>query len=109
MSEPLSAARVLELAAKWSRLHAKPQWRDRMDECLTGLSESDARRVVLCGQRMAAGLPPKVLPAETPTKEGVKNNGNTTSKTTKATARRKRDTTAKPGAQAVETKTSVGA
>jgi hypothetical protein len=33
-----------------------------MDTVLDGLSEADQRRVYLCGQRIAAGMSPKVIP-----------------------------------------------
>jgi hypothetical protein len=48
------------LARKWADLHANPKQRDKMDEILAGLSEDEARRVVLCGQRIAAGLEPRI-------------------------------------------------
>ena len=54
---------VKDRAAKWARLHRKPETRSKMDTCLAGISDADQRRVYLCGQRIAAGLPAKVIPA----------------------------------------------
>jgi hypothetical protein len=59
---PTPQDRLLLLAAKWADLHAARRTRERMDEILAGLSEADARRVILCGQRIAAGLPPRIAP-----------------------------------------------
>jgi hypothetical protein len=61
----LTDEEVIDRAAKWARLHRNEKRRDRMDECLDGLSKADQRRVYLCGQRIAGGLPPKVIPAAT--------------------------------------------
>jgi hypothetical protein len=52
--------RVRELAQQWADLHAKPKQRDKMDELLAGLPEPMQRKVILCGQRIAAGLSPKI-------------------------------------------------
>lgn len=65
MSKTLTDEEVLDRAERWARFHRKPETRSRMDECLKGLSQADQRRVYLCGQRVATGLAPKVLPAET--------------------------------------------
>jgi len=54
-------AGLVILARKWAELHVKPKTRDQMDDVLTGLSDADARRVILCGQRIAAGLTPKIV------------------------------------------------
>lgn len=54
---------VKDRAAKWARLHRKPETRSKMDTALEGISQADQRRVYLCGQRIAAGLPAKVIPA----------------------------------------------
>lgn len=54
---------VIEYARRWAKLHANPKLRGRMDNVIDGLSEEDARRVVLCGQRIAGGLTIKVVPA----------------------------------------------
>lgn len=54
---------VKDRAAKWARLHRKPETRTKMDECLAGISQADQRRVYLCGQRIAAGMDAKVIPA----------------------------------------------
>lgn len=63
MKKPLTDDEVRERAGKWARLHRKPETRSRMDACLEGISKADQRRVYLCGQRIAAGLSPKVIPA----------------------------------------------
>jgi hypothetical protein len=57
-----SEDRLLSLARRWADLHSKPKQRDKMDEILVGLSEAEARRVILCGQRIASGLTPKIAP-----------------------------------------------
>lgn len=54
---------VIEYARRWAKLHANPKLRGRMDNVIEELSEEDARRVVLCGQRIAGGLSIKVIPA----------------------------------------------
>ncbi len=48
-------------AQRWADLHANPKTRSKMDEQIAGLTNGDARLVVLEGQRLAAGLPPKHL------------------------------------------------
>jgi hypothetical protein len=50
---------LLAKAQRWADLHANPKTRSKMDELLTGLTTEDAHRVVLNGQRIAAGLQPK--------------------------------------------------
>jgi len=50
---------LLQKAQRWADLHANPKTRSKMDELLTGLTTEDAHRVVLNGQRIAAGLQPK--------------------------------------------------
>jgi len=87
MAEAITNERVVELAERWARLHATPKLRGRMDAVVEDLSESDARRVILCGQRIAGGLPAKVLPAEV---ERKPDNGKSSSK-----PKRKRTDTAK--------------
>lgn len=54
---------VKDRASKWARLHRKPETRSKMDTCLEGISQADQRRVYLCGQRIAAGMDAKVIPA----------------------------------------------
>ena len=54
---------VKDRAAKWARLHRKPETRSKMDTVLEGISQADQRRVYLCGQRIAAGMDAKVIPA----------------------------------------------
>lgn len=46
-------------AKRWAELHANPKTREKMDTQLEGLNERDQRRVVLNGQRIAAGFMPK--------------------------------------------------
>ena len=77
---------VLDRAGKWARFHRKPETRNRMDECLEGISKADQRRVYLCGQRIAAGIAPKVLPAPASNKET--SNGKTKPKAKQAAKRR---------------------
>jgi hypothetical protein len=57
--------RVVTLAKQWAELHANRKTRDKMDDLLDGLSEQMQRKVVLCGQRIASGLPIKIA-ADTP-------------------------------------------
>jgi hypothetical protein len=59
----LSDDEVLSRAQDWAHLHPKPTTRNKMDEVLSGLSTADQRRVYLCGQRIAGGLKPRVIPA----------------------------------------------
>ena len=54
-------AKIRALAQKWAELHAKPKQRDKMDELLANLSPETQRKIVLCGQRIAAGLSPKIV------------------------------------------------
>lgn len=100
MKEPLTNEQVASRAQSWARMHANPNYRDKMDTVLEGLSEADQRRVYLCGQRMAAGLPLKVIPAEPTRKEGQ--NGNTD----KGNKRRKAAVVG--GTEAAKAKVSVG-
>jgi hypothetical protein len=60
--KPLSDADIITLARHWARLHAKPSLRGAMDDLLKELPEPVQRKVILCGQRIAAGLPPKIAP-----------------------------------------------
>lgn len=53
---------IIGYAHQWAELHAKPKTREKMDELIADLPEPIARKVVLCGQRIAAGLPPKIAP-----------------------------------------------
>lgn len=48
-------------AQRWADYHANPKTRDKMDELLVGLTTDDQCRVVLDGQRLAAGMPMKYL------------------------------------------------
>lgn len=61
-AKELTAEEVIDRAKKWARLHRNEKTRSRMDECLDGISEADQRRVYLCGQRIVAGMPIKVIP-----------------------------------------------
>lgn len=103
MKAPLTDDEVIDRAKKFARLHKHEKTRGRMDECLAGLSEADARRVYLCGQRIAGGLTIKVIPSAVTTKEGGKDtHGNNDSKATKATARRERHPATKQGAKSAK-------
>jgi hypothetical protein len=62
----LTNEQVVERARDWAQLHSKEKTRSKMDEVLEGLSSADQRRVYLCGQRIAAGLSAKVIPAAQP-------------------------------------------
>jgi hypothetical protein len=61
--KPLSDEEVIDRASKWARFHSNIKFRSRMDEVLSDLDEAEQRRVYLCGQRIAAGLTTKVIPA----------------------------------------------
>jgi hypothetical protein len=76
-------------AQRWALLHKKPENRTKMDDVLSGITAEDKRRVYLCGQRMAAGLPLKVIPATTPTEEktDAKKNDNRQPRPAKSGAR----------------------
>jgi hypothetical protein len=52
---------LIEKARAWAELHADPHTRGAMDKVLNGLSAADQRKVVLCGQRIAAGLSVKLV------------------------------------------------
>jgi hypothetical protein len=65
---------IIDRAERWARFHSKPNLRNRMDECLEGITDADQRRVYLCGQRIAAGLKAKVADF-TPPKEERKTDG----------------------------------
>ena len=54
---------VIERARDWANYHKNPKTRDKMDEALEGICVADQRRVYLCGQRIAAGMTAKVIPA----------------------------------------------
>jgi hypothetical protein len=89
---------VLDRAKVWAHLHAKPQTRDKMDQVLDGLSSADQRRVYLCGQRIAGGLKPRVIPAPAQPKERS-HNGKTTNdqaKTKRSASDSAQPSTAKP-------------
>lgn len=62
-AKDLTTEEVIDRAKKWARLHRNQNTRAKMDECLAGISTADQRRVYLCGQRIATGLPIKVVPA----------------------------------------------
>ena len=68
-AKSLTTEEVLDRANRWARMHKLVKYRDKMDDLLIGLSDEDQRRVVLCGQRISGGLPPKVIPASTNGKE----------------------------------------
>lgn len=57
---PLTDAQIIDLAREWARLHENPKTRDKMDAVIEGLSGADARRIYLCGQRIRAGLTPRI-------------------------------------------------
>jgi hypothetical protein len=96
----LTEEEVAARAQRWARFHGNIKYRDKMDEVLEGLSKADQRRVYLCGQRMVAGLPLKVLPAATG-KEA------TSAKANKAEGRQ--PATAGGGSGANQKQASVGA
>lgn len=74
-TETLTDDEVVSRAERWARLHSNQKLRGRMDAVLEGLTDEDQRRVYLCGQRMVAGLPLKVVPAiERNTNNGKKTN-----------------------------------
>jgi hypothetical protein len=56
---------VIDRAQRWARLHANPKLRGRMDTLLEDASEEDQRRIRLLGQRIAAGMSIKLVPAAT--------------------------------------------
>jgi hypothetical protein len=70
----LTDEEVVDLAKKWARFHRNPKTRARMDECLEGISKADQRRVYLCGQRVACGMDPKVIPAPASNQQKGKEN-----------------------------------
>lgn len=57
---PLTDPQIIDFAWQWVRLHANPKTRDEMDELVKDLSPADSRRVILCGQRLSAGLSPRI-------------------------------------------------
>jgi hypothetical protein len=59
--ERLTDEEIVERAREWARLHLDPMTRAKMDAVLIGLSPADQRKVVLCGQRIAGGLEPKIF------------------------------------------------
>ena len=69
--EILNDDQVRARAQRWALLHKLPKNRGKMDEILADLSEADQRRVYLCGQRISAGMTPKVVPAEETGKETI--------------------------------------
>jgi hypothetical protein len=95
MSAPnLTDDEVINRAERWARLHANPKYRDKMDALLEDLSEVDQRRVRLCGQRIAGGLKPKVLPAATSERSNSYGNNTNNAKRGKANgAGRRAETT----------------
>jgi len=58
--QPNKDQQLIERARKWAQLWRNPKTRSRMDEALKGLSKPDERKVVLCGQRISAGLAPRI-------------------------------------------------
>jgi len=56
----LTDAQIIERANKWAKLHEDPATRPQMDKVIAPLSVNDARRVILCGQRIRGGLKPKI-------------------------------------------------
>jgi hypothetical protein len=56
---------VAERAQRWARFHSNAKYRSKMDSVLADLNDDDERRVRLCGQRMANGLPLKIIPSAT--------------------------------------------
>jgi hypothetical protein len=52
---------VIQRAQEWALLHFNRQY-NAMDKVLEGISVADQRRVYLCGQRIRAGMKPKVIP-----------------------------------------------
>jgi hypothetical protein len=58
--EPLIAEQVVKRAQQWAEFSRSSSDREKMDDVLVGISEDDRRRVILCGQRLAAGLPAKL-------------------------------------------------
>lgn len=57
---PLTDEQIIDRARDWAHLHTDPQTRPQMDKIIDGLSPADARRVVLCGQRVRAGLSARI-------------------------------------------------
>jgi hypothetical protein len=57
---PLTDVQIIDRARDWAQLHADPKTRDKMDDIIKGLSAADSRRVILCGQRIRAGLTPRI-------------------------------------------------
>ena len=99
----ISNDEVKDRAEKWVRFYRNLKWRNRMDEALAGLSDEDARRVYLCGQRMAGGLALKILPATTEERSEPDNGNNPAdSNKPKATRGRKRTDAAKQSAQSAQ-------
>ena len=82
-SKDLTTEEVIDRAKKWARLHRNQNTRSRMDECLAGISNADQRRVYLCGQRIATGLPIKVVPAANQEKGVEANDTNRSTKNRK--------------------------
>jgi hypothetical protein len=98
----LTDDQVAERAQRWAILHKQEKNRAKMDAVLDDLSEADARRVYLCGQRMVGGLPLKVIPADN------KNGKEKTNAETKK-HRGKRPNAADKSATGIESKIPVGA
>jgi hypothetical protein len=65
MSEPITDEEIISRAGRWAKLHSNPKLRGRMDNVIEDLSEEDQRRVYLLGQRLAGGLPIKIVPPAT--------------------------------------------
>jgi hypothetical protein len=84
--EVVSDDKIRELAQRWALLHKLEKNRDKMDGVFKGLSESDQRRVYLCGQRISGGLSPKVLPPSENRKE-TNEQGKKQRRSTAATSR----------------------
>jgi hypothetical protein len=103
VKEPLTEEQVYDRAKDWAHLHKNPKTRDQMDKLLEGLSPPDQRRVYLCGQRVAGGLPYKVLPRITPPTRKEEQNGKPNQ------GAQRRNPAAAKGSPAPETKKTVGA
>lgn len=100
--ETLTDDQVAERAQRWAILHKQEKNRAKMDAVIEGLSPDDQRRVYLCGQRMAGGLPLKVIPAEN-------KNGKEKHNAEKTKHRGKRPDAAGKSATGIENKIPVGA
>jgi hypothetical protein len=93
---------IRTMAARWESLHRQPKTRSHMDTILLGLAPADRVRVVLCGQRIACGLTPKVHAATEQRKEEKKDANSTEKKSG-------RPHVAQPSTGKAKGKVSVGA